>query len=101
MSLFWTFMPQQRIQLERNRKVFDKFPKYHIKILLRDFNAKIGKEDIFKPTIGKESLQEINNDNGVRLANFATSNSLKVKSTSKFHITNHLKMATNRGRNMP
>jgi hypothetical protein len=41
-------------ELER---VFDKFPKYHTKILLGDFNAKLGKEDIFKPTIGNESLQ--------------------------------------------
>jgi hypothetical protein len=32
--------------------VFDKFPKYHMKILLGDFNAKVGREDIFKPTIG-------------------------------------------------
>jgi hypothetical protein len=28
--------------------VFDKFPKYHMKILLGDFNAKVSKEDIFK-----------------------------------------------------
>jgi hypothetical protein len=46
--------------------VFDKFPKYHMKILLGDFNAKVSKEDIFKPTIGNESLDEISNDNGVR-----------------------------------
>jgi hypothetical protein len=26
--------------------VFDKFPKYHMKILLGDFNAKVGGEDI-------------------------------------------------------
>jgi hypothetical protein len=32
--------------------VVGKFPKYHMKILLGDFNAKVGKEDIFKPTIG-------------------------------------------------
>jgi hypothetical protein len=37
-----------------------------MKILLGDFNAKISKEDIFKPTIGNESLHEISNDNGVR-----------------------------------
>jgi hypothetical protein len=50
---------------EESERVFDKFPKYHMKILL-DFNPKVGKEDIFKPTIGNESLHEISNDNGVR-----------------------------------
>jgi hypothetical protein len=40
--------------------VFDKFPKYHTKILLGDSNAKVGKEDIFKPTIGNESLLKKN-----------------------------------------
>jgi hypothetical protein len=39
--------------------VFDKFPKCHMKILLGDFNAKVGQEDIFKRTIGNESLREI------------------------------------------
>jgi hypothetical protein len=41
--------------------VFNKFCKYRIKILLGDFIAKVGKEDIFKRTIGKESVHEINN----------------------------------------
>jgi hypothetical protein len=59
--------------------VFDKFPKYHMKILLGDFNAKVGREDIFKLTIGNESLHEISNDNGVRLINFATSKSSQSK----------------------
>jgi hypothetical protein len=30
---------------------FDHFPKYHMKILLGYFNVKVGREDIFKPTI--------------------------------------------------
>jgi hypothetical protein len=38
--------------------VFDQFPKYHMKILFGDFSAKVGKEDIFKPTFGNESLHE-------------------------------------------
>jgi hypothetical protein len=42
-------------------------------ILLGDFNAKVGEEDIFKPTIGNEILHEISNDNGVREVNLATS----------------------------
>jgi hypothetical protein len=39
--------------------VFDKFPEYHMKILLGDFNAKVGRKDIFTPTIRNESLYEI------------------------------------------
>jgi hypothetical protein len=52
--------------------VFNQFPKYHMKILLGDFNAKVGREDIFKPTIGTETLHETSNDNGVRVVNSAT-----------------------------
>jgi hypothetical protein len=52
-----------------------------MKILLGDLNAKVGREDTFKPTIGNESLYEINNDNGVRVVNFSTSKNLTVKST--------------------
>jgi hypothetical protein len=53
-----------------------------MKILFGDFNAKVGTEDIFKPTIEKESSHEISNDNGVRVVNFATSKNLVVKSTT-------------------
>ena len=58
---------------EELEQVFDHFPKYHMKILLGDFNAKVGRENIFKPTIGNESLHQGSNYNGVRLVNFATS----------------------------
>jgi hypothetical protein len=61
------------------KHVFDKFPKYHMKNLLGDFNAKVGREDIFKPAITNESLREISNDNGVRIVNFATSKNLVGK----------------------
>jgi hypothetical protein len=61
--------------------VFDKIPNYHTKILLGDFIAKIDKKDIFKSTIGNESLHKIGNDNGVRSVNFVTSKNLRVKST--------------------
>jgi hypothetical protein len=42
--------------------VFDKFFTYHMKIL-SDFNGKVGREDIFKLTIGNENLHEISDDN--------------------------------------
>jgi hypothetical protein len=47
-------------------RVFDQFPRYNMKILLGDLNAKVGREDIFKPTIRNESSHEISNDNGVK-----------------------------------
>jgi endonuclease/exonuclease/phosphatase family metal-dependent hydrolase len=74
---------------EELERVFDKFPKYLMKILLGDFNAKVGKEYIFKPRIGNKSLHEISNDNGVRLVNFATSKNLRVKSTMFPHRNIH------------
>jgi hypothetical protein len=49
-----------------------------MKILFGDFNARVGREDIFKPIIGNESLYEISNDNGVRVVNFATSKNLTL-----------------------
>jgi hypothetical protein len=50
--------------------IFDTFPKYHMKIVL-DFDAKVGREDIFKSTIGNESLNEIIN-NGIQCSYIAT-----------------------------
>jgi hypothetical protein len=57
--------------------------------LLGDSNAKVGTEDIFKATILNESLQEINNDNGVKVVNFATSKNLIAKSTTFPHCNIH------------
>jgi hypothetical protein len=39
--------------------MFDKFPKYHMNISLGEFSAKVGRKDIFKLTIGIESVQEL------------------------------------------
>ena len=60
-----------------------------MKILLGDFNAKVGRENIFKPiTIGNESLRQDSNDNGARIVNFGTSKNL-VKSTMSPHRNIH------------
>jgi hypothetical protein len=47
---------------EELEQVFDNFPKYHMKDLLGDFNAKMGREDVFKPTIGNEGLHQESNE---------------------------------------
>jgi hypothetical protein len=44
---------------------------------------------MLKPVTGNESLHEINNDNGVRVVNFATSKNLTVKSTMFLHHNIH------------
>ena len=41
---------------EELEQVSDYFPKYYMKNRLGDFNTKVGREIIFKPTIGQESL---------------------------------------------
>ena len=43
-----------------------------MKIMLGDFNAELGRENIFKPTTGNESWYESSNENSVRFINFAT-----------------------------
>jgi exonuclease III len=72
---------------EELEKVLNQFSRYHMKLLLGDFNAKVGREDIFKPTIGNYSLHEVSNDNGVRIANFTTLKNLsraQVSHTATF-----------------
>jgi hypothetical protein len=60
-----------------------------MKILMGDFNAKVGKEDIFKPITGSESLHEASNDNRVKVVNFASSKNLLVKGTTFPHHDIH------------
>jgi endonuclease/exonuclease/phosphatase family metal-dependent hydrolase len=50
-------------------------------ILLGDFNKKLGRENIFKPTNWNESLHQDSTDNGVRIVNCATQNYIIIKST--------------------
>ena len=69
---------------EELEQVFDHFPKYNMKILL-DFNAKLGRENIFKPTVGNESLHQDSNDSGVRIVNFVTLKNMVVKSMMFLH----------------
>ena len=59
---------------EQFDKAYSTIPVYNMKLVLRDFNSKVGKEDIYKGTIGMHSLHNITNDNGLRLISFVSSN---------------------------
>jgi hypothetical protein len=70
-------------------KEYEKFPKHDIKILLGDFNAKIGHEENLKPTIGINSLHKVSKDNGMRLISYAASMDMVVGSTLFPHKNIH------------
>jgi len=74
---------------EELEHLVDQLPADYMKIVLGDFNAKIGKEVIFRPTIRSESLHGESNDNGVRVINFATGKNLIIKSTYFKHKSIH------------
>jgi hypothetical protein len=69
-------------------RVFDQFPRYDIKISLGNFNAKVGRENIFKLT-RNDGLHEISNDNGFRVVDFATYKNSVVRSTMFPHCRIH------------
>jgi hypothetical protein len=62
-------MIQMRAFMKKEH-VLNQFPKYHVTILLWEFNAKEGKENVFKMTFENDSLHKNNNGNGVTVANF-------------------------------
>jgi len=51
-----------------------------MKILLGDFNAKVGTENIFKLPTGNDSPHQDSNGNSARIINFATTKNLVVQS---------------------
>jgi hypothetical protein len=55
---------QKKSFYEEFEQIFYHFPKYHMKNLLGNFKVKLGRVNIFKPTIGKKSLHQESNDNG-------------------------------------
>jgi hypothetical protein len=54
--------------------------------LLGDFSAKVGREDIFKPTNGNENLHDISDDNGVIVVNLAASQKSDFQNIRHSHI---------------
>lgn len=79
----------KEIFYEKLVEVYDKAPNRDIKIILGDFNAKIGREVYYRPAIGKYSLHETSNDNGTRVIDFAASRNMVVSSTYFEHKNIH------------
>lgn len=62
------------------KRVYDNIPYRTRKIIIRDLNAKMGKEPIFKHTIGEYSLHEMSNDNGEKPISLAISKNMTISS---------------------
>lgn len=73
--------------------VFDQFPMQHMTILLDDLNGKLGREDIFKVTIGNKCLHKISDDMGVSVINFAALKNLIIMKITTFPLCNIHKYA--------
>lgn len=65
-------------ELER---IIASIPASDVIVPLGDFNAQVGREQCFASVAGNHSLHDESNDNGCRVANFAISNGLVIKST--------------------
>jgi hypothetical protein len=65
---------------EELERAYRNFPKHDINVLLRDLIEKVGREYIFKLTMGNEVKHETSNDNVIRVVNFTTYENLVVKS---------------------
>jgi hypothetical protein len=50
---------------------YNQIPRNDVKIILGDFNAKVGREELYKPIIGEHSKHNVSNNNGVRVIDFA------------------------------
>lgn len=56
-----------------------------VKIVLGDFNAKVRKEEVYRPTIDWNSLHEKSNDNGIHQINFCMINDMTLRSIIVSH----------------
>jgi hypothetical protein len=70
------------------QKTYEQSPSYDVKIVRGDMNAQVGKEEMYCPTTGKQSLHEKTNDNEDRLIQFATLN-MVIGSTMFQHKNVH------------
>jgi hypothetical protein len=57
---------------------------------MKDANAKVGRETVHQPTIGKHSLHKSTNENGLTLVEFAAGRQMAINNTYFMHKQIHL-----------
>ena len=74
---------------EKLDEVYERCPRHDVKIVIGDFNAKVGREGIFGSTVGKFSLHDVTSANGLRLIDFAAARNMVISSTRFQHLDIH------------
>lgn len=74
---------------EMLERTYKKTPSHDVKLIMGDMNAQVGQEVAFRPFIGKHSLHEVCNANGLRLVDFAIGKNLSISSTHFQHKSIH------------
>ena len=80
---------------DKLNQVYQRIPAHDTKIIVGNFNAKIGREGIFKPVIGSLSLHETSNENGIRAIDFATKNNNMILKSTHFPHKNYIRRLGN------
>jgi hypothetical protein len=78
--MFQQFIVQSP-QFSHCQVVCDEILKHDAIVTLHDFNAKLGREQLYKDIIGRHSVNVVTKSNGLRLLQYATINNFKVLST--------------------
>ena len=74
---------------EQLQAVKEKVPKHNICIIMGDFNAKVGSDNLtYESTMGKHGMGE-RNDNGTRLVEFCSENGMVITGTIFQHKNIH------------
>ncbi|GFX92683.1 craniofacial development protein 2 [Trichonephila clavipes] len=71
-------------------KSYNSYPAQDMKLVIGDFNAKIGRELFISSNVGLHSLHKETNENGQRLWDFAVSENLFIISTAFPHKEIHI-----------
>ncbi|XP_023228945.1 craniofacial development protein 2-like [Centruroides sculpturatus] len=65
-------------------------PKHNVKLILGNWNAKVGREEVYQGVIGRNSIHENSNDNGKRVVDLASGHNMVVATTVFPHKRIHL-----------